>query len=413
MTIYVPPQPKASPHVDYYHKVIAPSISGYFDSEFWSSLVLQLSQDEDAVRHAVAAICATHQAKESVALEESNAAIRCLSTKIRTNTTTAIVPLVACVLFSCREFMGGSVDSALLHVFSGLRILNQTTRNGDGIVDKLIAPIYSRLNILCVLFGHALPAVHSNNQEIITGSFRSLDDARHQLIEIMDRSLRFIRMASAKLEVADVEFEDWINQAKLLSELRAWQVNLDEIAATSEHGPSEYQLRMHNRTVFIWLSVCLSAEECAVDAHIDGFKEIVELGSRLALATRSSDIFSFEMRIIPPLYYTALKCRDPSVRRQALNLLASTSPREGLWDARIAMKVAERAMQIEENELGSSLLPSESSRIYAVTELPAEFRPAPFRRATSSVPGIIEVEFITRPWGVNGERNVLRERVLL
>jgi hypothetical protein len=218
MTIYVPPQPKASPHVDYYHKVIAPNLSGYFDSEFWSSLVLQLSQDEDAVRHAVAAICATHQAKEPVALEESNAAIRCLSTKIRTNTTTAIVPLVACVLFSCREFMGGSVDSALLHVFSGLRILNQTTRNTDGIVDKLIAPIYSRLNILFLLFGHALPPVHSNNQEVITGSFRSLDDARHQLIEIMDRCLRFIRIASAKLAVADVEFEDWVLQAKLLSE---------------------------------------------------------------------------------------------------------------------------------------------------------------------------------------------------
>jgi hypothetical protein len=410
----VPPQPKASAHVDYYHKVVAPSLSGYFDSEFWSSLVLQLSQCEDAVHHAVAAICATHQAQEPVALEQSNAAIRCLSTQIRTQTNTAVVPLVACVLFSCREFMSGSVDSALLHVFSGLRILNQTARNADDVVDKLVAPVYSRLNILCVLFGHVLPQVRGDDgPETLTDTFRSLEDARRQLMEIMDRCLRFIRIASAKTLADEMQFEDWIPQARLLSELHAWRVNLDAITASSPRGPSECQLRMHHRTVFIWLSVCLSAEECAVDGHIDGFKEIVDLGSKLTGTRQPGDAFSFEMRIIPPLYYTALKCRDPSVRRQALDLLAAASPREGLWDARIAMKVAERAMQIEESELGSSIPPSEASRIHAVKELPAEFRPAPLRSETGSIAETIEVEFMTKPWGMNGGHKILREEVAL
>jgi Fungal specific transcription factor domain len=404
MTIYVPPQAKLSPYIDYYNKIVAPGLSGYFDSAFWSSLVLQLSQTEDAVYHAVAAICATHQAKEPVALQESNAAIRSLSSGIKSGTLTSIVPLVACVLFSCREFMNGSVDSALLHVFSGLKILGQSSRHG--VINDLITPVYSRLNVLCILFGHQLPLAASNNDGGV-GLFRTMDEARRRLTELMDRCLRFIRIACTKTALGQIIFDDWIIQAKLLGELDAWLVNLDEI--TTSRSPSDYLLRMQHRTVCIWLSVSLCIEECAVDAYIDGFKDIVRLGSSYLATTSSNDAFSYEMRIIPPLYYTALKCRDPSVRREALSLLSSSSPREGLWDSRIAVKVAERAIQIEEREMGTGLLPAESSRIVAVKELPAEFRLVTSDRS----PGMVEAVFTIRPWGVDSEYSVLQEQIML
>jgi hypothetical protein len=146
-----------------------------------------------------------------------------------------------------------------------------------------------------------------------------------------------------------------------------------------------------------------------VDAYIDGFKDIVRLGSSYLATTSSNDAFSYEMRIIPPLYYTALKCRDPSVRREALSLLSSSSPREGLWDSRIAVKVAERAIQIEEREMGTGLLPAESSRIVAVKELPAEFRLVTSDRS----PGMVEAVFTIRPWGVDSEYSVVQEQIML
>ena len=417
MIIYVPPQePNASPDVDYYHRIMAPNLAGHFDSEFWSSLVLQLCQTEDAVRHAVAAICATHRAMEassprssSLALQESNAAIRCLSTMIRTEATSGIVPLVACILFACLEFMSGSVDSAMLHIFSGLRILNETSRHqANVIIDNLIVPVYSRLNILCVLFGHVLPPVRNTSEER-SGPLSSLADARHRLFHIMDRCLRFIKIAVVKTQSFQIGFEDWVLQTKLLTELQNWRTNLDELTIEAQHGPKEFLLRIHHRTVFIWLSGCLSAEECAVDSHMDGFEEIVDLGTRLTESDLPQDIFSFEMRIIPPLYYTAMKCRDASIRRRALNLLRCAARREGLWNARIAIRVAERAIEIEERELGAGLPPPESSRIHAVKELPAEFRDATSCR--SGRPEIIEVAFTTRPWGVTGECSILNEEI--
>jgi len=53
---------------------------------------------------------------------------------------------------------------------------------------------------------------------------------------------------------------------------------------------------------------------------------------------------------IPPLYYTAIKCRIHRVRLQAIKLLASTSHREGIWDANSAACVARKVMEVEERD---------------------------------------------------------------
>jgi hypothetical protein len=62
ITIYLPPIQKqlipslGSHELEFYRQKIATKLSGDFDSDFWSVLVLQLSQSEPAIRHAVSAI---------------------------------------------------------------------------------------------------------------------------------------------------------------------------------------------------------------------------------------------------------------------------------------------------------------------------------------------------------------------
>ena len=65
----------------------------------------------------------------------------------------------------------------------------------------------------------------------------------------------------------------------------------------------------------------------------------------------------FHDNVIPPLYYTACRCRHPRLRRTALALLkevARVNPREALWDARYLVPVVERVIELEEGgmELG-------------------------------------------------------------
>lgn len=62
--------------------------------------------------------------------------------------------------------------------------------------------------------------------------------------------------------------------------------------------------------------------------------------------------FCLDTSIIGPLFTVAHKCRDPSLRRKAVELLFSTPRQEGVWDSVITARVAERIVAIEEAGLG-------------------------------------------------------------
>jgi hypothetical protein len=60
-------------------------------------------------------------------------------------------------------------------------------------------------------------------------------------------------------------------------------------------------------------------------------------------------VFSLDIGIATPLYVVVTRCRNPAIRRRALQLLASCNRREGIWDSTLAARVAERMVAIEEN----------------------------------------------------------------
>lgn len=58
--------------------------------------------------------------------------------------------------------------------------------------------------------------------------------------------------------------------------------------------------------------------------------------------------FSADLGIVPPLYVVATKCRDPEIRRQAIQLLRSSSRREGMWDSQLSGLIGRWVASIEE-----------------------------------------------------------------
>jgi hypothetical protein len=78
--------------------------------------------------------------------------------------------------------------------------------------------------------------------------------------------------------------------------------------------------------------------------------------------------FTFEIGLIPPLYFTAINCRHLLLRRKAVALLRQGSRREGLRDAEPMARVAERVIKLEENNLeaGTDGWPEEKGRIHDV-----------------------------------------------
>ncbi|KAI9648892.1 hypothetical protein NHQ30_001458 [Ciborinia camelliae] len=61
--------------------------------------------------------------------------------------------------------------------------------------------------------------------------------------------------------------------------------------------------------------------------------------------------FALDLGIIPPLFVVATKCRDRSLRREAISLLTSSHRREGMWDSRLCAVVGNWIMRVEEEGL--------------------------------------------------------------
>ncbi|KAL3462739.1 hypothetical protein BJX64DRAFT_299316 [Aspergillus heterothallicus] len=140
----------------YFYERTVPSLSGYYGSEFWNRFVLQVSQHEKSVWHALIALGSLHENFENdrrvpglwfsrkghddFAVREYVLAIRALLGARRLNGTgtqgneeslarvklTVDVYLISCILFTCFEILSSHYDSAINHVRAGIKIISET-----------------------------------------------------------------------------------------------------------------------------------------------------------------------------------------------------------------------------------------------------------------------------------------------
>ena len=468
MTVYLPPaksQPTFfvnSDGLDFFHHNLAAKLDGQFDSEFWSKLVLQLSHSEPAIKHAVSAVSVIHRDVESsmnspsgytaanpAASKEWNAAMQALSSRILSKPNSNLVPLVCCLIFTCIEFMKGNVDSALVHIQSGFKILamvrstiqaegdENTTYSDEDIkaIEEHIVPMFSRLNALCTLFGRVTPPVLAIANDA-GETLHNLADARQRLYEAMDPAIRFIRSAGRRAEGFELTMDDFAEQIKLQNALDTWRTEfedlIDRLKRTDKPANQEAVslLLVQFLVVHTWLAVCTTAEETAIDSYNPAFLELIECAEHVVNSYKESGKLqpvSFDMQVIGPLYYTTVKCRDPTLRRRALSLLKLAPRREGLWNAHHAFVTARRVIELEEGvdrnaqglpaesgRLRGVNLPSDEARVYNHSRMPGEHRrfdgsivPSP------SMPGVIEVLFQTKPQGPLGPWHTFTEHIIL
>lgn len=280
-------------------------------------------------------------------------------------------------------------------------------------IRRNLVPIYSRLALTSFTWGQDPVAIppRMNLHGEVPAEFGSTDDARASLYSAIDDTLRAskkVRMVKYEGMMGDVEEEDLQAVQRehqgLLSHLKSWNVAFTlYIANRSAAGgrqclsSGEKVMSMYYHVAYIWVSNSFSLLETSYDDYMEHFTSIVSLASSMQGTTstgshgvarstsqgassidtpeaaaslvsndtggsaspsresapRGSTAFSFHDNVIPPLYYTALRCRHPRLRRTALALLenlARVSPREALWDARYLAPVAKRVMELEGSE---------------------------------------------------------------
>jgi hypothetical protein len=191
--------------------------------------------------------------------------------------------------------------------------------------------------------------------------FTSLGQARHALNTIIGQLQYFIWSTADKLRQespVSIPFSAIAEVYSLKLLLGTWADSFPAFSndpstkmSASEVCGSKILLIQH-RVAFIKTLTCLHAEESIFDQFDNEFNEILSNTEFLLSNNHLSDPYrvslSLDMAIIEALFGTAIKCRSRSIRRRAAALLQKVTWREGVWDASIMAKIADRFIAAEE-----------------------------------------------------------------
>ncbi|KIW37196.1 uncharacterized protein PV06_10546 [Exophiala oligosperma] len=370
-------------------------LSGFLDEDFWITTLLQVSHLVSLVRDSAIAIAAhiaehhrhfrttTPQQSRNISLKYYQKALH----RANWHTESAdkeLVAVICCPLFLCLEFLQGKKLQAmslfarghcLMKTFQERHARNFAVSGCAAIYDSL-RPMYNRLTMMAKLFGHSLPVDYSDlafllgsNPTIYT--VNTLKDARDCLFQHLVIAHEFVkRLNSTTCAPLAMHKHHLHRQEELLSQLDVWNSNFNHICGSLAVSvrAAVATLSMWHTAAVIWLRHPFEGFEMTFDESLDCFQIIVEKAKE-ALTTKQNvqDTFAFGMGVLPPLYFTSLKCRHFFLRKEALRLMRQCPKMEGLWDRDELITVASHAFALEtsaQSEITS--LPAEHQRLIKV-----------------------------------------------
>jgi hypothetical protein len=362
---------------------------------------MQFSNFEPAVRHSIIAISSLYEKLYAspraanqgydlkFAIKHYNAAIQKL-----TSTNNEPVILLVCVLFVCIEFLQGNKENAFAHSQHGIRLLRRVESDIPWIKEYL-SPIFRRLGVVPFFFGktvESLPNI-AGTEFFIPASLYSLSAAQYHLDGLMSQTIQLVRLGDSYRygihQNQAVLAEILEMQNKILQSLELWRSGIAKLqhrrSLSEERDITYCNLLMRHDVCLIWTRMALAVDEVPYDNYIDTFRSLIRQAALLGpnLGREGANCgFSFEMGLLPLMYFVVMKCRDLPIRLEALAIMRQYgATREVLWDIDTMFLVARRFVEIEHevalDELGHLLAspnvelhPAEENRIREFSSIP-------------------------------------------
>lgn len=191
---------------------------------------------------------------------------------------------------------------------------------------------------------------------------------------VMDRALQFYRRtlfnrsyapsASDPPEVIAEQYKDFLTQLAAFD--KAFRPLLETAIDPEGHvsNPRALVLSLYQKCTRIFLDTVRDDSEMLYDTFLSDFQYITQTCALLVayedpLQLPRNKRFSFDVGIIPPLHVVATKCRDPVVRREAIDILFASPRQEGMWDGVLSARIGRWITQCEEEGLPPPPLASE------------------------------------------------------
>ncbi|OBT60934.1 hypothetical protein VE03_09272 [Pseudogymnoascus sp. 23342-1-I1] len=307
---------------------------------------------------------------------------------IRESVSSADPPLqvikVACALFTILEFLQGSRMAAISHLTSGMGLLeHQKVSHKAGRFDLWAESTLSSLSLSQALYGRPRSVRFPNlwvvplpNEGRSSPSFANIEEARISNFNLNGLVLVFVHKVEQAVDPQAPEIT--MEQKSLSIQLADWKVAVNILVAqnlTEVEAEAIALMRVHQKISWIFLTCCTTQYQTTFDQHIASFESLLDILEPIIthlMIKLHMPMFSTELCIIPCLFYIAIKCRHPKIRRRAVDLLRKAPRREALWDAEEAALAAEAAISFEECDMYEIenkrhiILPPEERRLHDV-----------------------------------------------
>lgn len=383
-------------HFNYFRTEIAHQLGGFLEEDFWATTLLQLSYSEPFILQAIVAITAIFEQAMNRACGDCHVGFvpkkaweyyqKALEgTRQRTLASGPdLVTILSCPLFLCMEFLQRRKIQSMELFLNGRALMRSYDAkiqpiSGSTPTDESVSSMFERLTMMSRLFGH-YSTVRPQPFRCVTApsSFDCLRGARDALFRLLMLGHEFIKdlnkAHSWRLPAKILDEEESQRQNQLLVQLDKWHWNLNYLV-TDLGDPAALgltaTLRMWYLVAMIWLSHPLEGCEMSFDNSYEWFQNVVHHAKEAMMvqptSPRIQQFFTFEMGILAPLYYTAVKCRHFTLRNQALECMRKAPRQEGLWRRDELVYAASRAIQLETTPAsGVNTLAAERVRILRV-----------------------------------------------
>lgn len=309
--------------------------------------------------------------------------------------------LVSSLLFFCIEMYQNHLDSALRQLSCGIQLFCDWSNDtypkahsdpfsGHDEFARLTSHIFRRLLVQCMLFPMrsiaqdehvCLPHYAPIAPEMPT-NFRSSDEARDYYNFCISALCYHAKKSATVLTPEQLSAENHMEQYQpfmaAVAYFKQWQHAFETFQQTSkaltDSTTGEVRdhrqcvvMDMHNFALQIMIPSFSFKTEMEFDYYTHLFENIINNASYLLTNTSTSSSPSqkysnqnpsspryypkFDIGLIPPMFLTALRCRDPLIRRKAIALLGKGPRQEGVWNSDMVASIARRVLAIEEKNL--------------------------------------------------------------
>ncbi|KAA8564613.1 hypothetical protein EYC84_011525 [Monilinia fructicola] len=353
------------------------------------------------------------------ALREYDKAVKLMKTDISLRGYSLRTTLLFCLLVVCFENLYGTQASATAHIKAGIRLIEAYHREHasgseeyktekqdklqDSITFGISSPvpsviedeIYQAFGLLEIAFmsfndnarGMAYHILAKNSgsscMEKMPPTFVSLPEAKAYWDLIMRRLMHLLPTLNATqatmrgheddnktpLVITEASSAGIDEQQRYLAELISWEKAFSPVYQNCRIFPNSKDfagatiLRLRWILCRIAVSSALISSQVALDNYLEDFREVLNSAKALMSHPAWTGMFTFDSGIISQVYIVALKCRDFTVRSEAISILLSKSWREGVWDSALAGNIARAVVSLEEEGRQSGFIP-ESKRVY-------------------------------------------------